>query len=174
MRPEWAGKADMALSLFPGSDGTEPFKMRKPCAKCGCENGSITERGAQDVVRCAACQAFQYNAPRTETGKAVRTVKTVHDAIKPKTRARVLMRATGRCELCGERPGDTAQLHVGHCVSVKHGLQFGLTDDELNGDENLVALCDQCNLGMGQETIPLRLAMAMQMARLRNKCRENG
>ena len=160
------------LTLFPPSvgDDPKPYPLRKPCAGCGASFGRILERGAQDTVRCASCDRWQYNAPRTETGKAVRTVKTTHDAITSKTRARVLMRATGKCELCLCRPEDTSSLHVGHIVSVKNGHDFGLSDDEINSAENLAAMCDQCNLGIGKDTIPLRLAIAIQMARLRNKC----
>jgi hypothetical protein len=144
----------------------EPFVMRAPCRKCGGPTGRIEERGAQDCVFCSSCGAFQYNAPRTETGKKVRSVTTVHNGIKPNQRSRILQRATGRCELCGKRP-ETAALHVGHLLSVKDGLVRGLTELELNNDDNLCAMCDECNLGMGKQTVPLRLAVAMVMARLR-------
>jgi 5-methylcytosine-specific restriction endonuclease McrA len=117
----------------------------------------------QDCVFCD-CGAFQYNAPRVETGRAVRTVKTVHDAIKPKTRRDVLLRASLACELCHSW---TKELHVGHLVSVADGITHGLTDDEINSEANLCAMCAECNLGLGKETVPLRLAVAMVMARVR-------
>jgi hypothetical protein len=139
--------------------------MRKACA-CGSEYGEIRDRGAQDCVFCV-CGKFQYNAPRTETGKQVRTVSTVHSCIKPKLRARVLMRATGRCELCGKQPGDNASLHVGHLLSVKAAMDAGLSDAEINDDSNLAAMCDECNLGLGQEPVPLRLAVALVLSRAR-------
>lgn len=59
---------------------------------------------------------------------------------------------------------------MGHIVSVKNGIDFGLSDAEINSTENLAAMCSQCNLGLGKETVPLRLAVSIQMARLRNKC----
>ncbi len=145
----------------------EPYKMREPCRGCGCENGRIVERGAQDTVRCLDCDRHCYNAPRVETGKKVRTVQTVHEAIKPKQRARIIELATGRCQLCGKGPESGATMHVAHLVSVKQGLGNGLTELELNSDENLVCACDECNLGLGKETIPLRLAISIQLARLR-------
>jgi len=43
-----------------------PYLMRKPC-KCGCVQGYIRRAGEQDVVRCMECNAYQYNAPRSET-----------------------------------------------------------------------------------------------------------
>lgn len=46
------------------------------------------------------------------------------------------------------------------------GLNFGLTEVELNDDENLTALCAECNLGMGAEPISLRLAVNILRARM--------
>jgi 5-methylcytosine-specific restriction endonuclease McrA len=131
---------------------TEPYKMREPCRGCGCEFGTVTETGAQDVVRCLDCKRFCYNAPRTETGKKTRTVQTVHESIKPKQRARIIEAATGRCQLCGKGPESGAAMHVSHLVSVKQGLESGLTELELNSDENLVCACDECNLGLGRRS----------------------
>jgi 5-methylcytosine-specific restriction endonuclease McrA len=146
-----------------------PYKMREPCRGCGHEFGKVTETGAQDVVRCSDCNRFCYNAPRTETGKKVRTVQTVHEAIKPKLRARVIAGANGRCQLCGKGPESGATMHVAHMVSVKQGLENGMTDAEMNSEANLICACDECNLGLGEETIPLRLALAMIMAKTRVK-----
>jgi 5-methylcytosine-specific restriction endonuclease McrA len=150
----------------PEDDPGVPHPMRTPC-RCGCVEGLLFERGTQDVVRCARCKRHCYNAPRVETGKAVRTVQTVHAAIKPKQRARIIELATGRCQLCGKGPDSGATMHVAHLVSVKQGLANGLTETELNSDENLVCACDECNLGLGKETISLRLALSIQMARMR-------
>lgn len=97
-------------------------------------------------------------------------MSTIHSDVRPKQKARILLRANGRCELCGASPNDgNTVLHVGHLLSVKDGMAFGLTEVELNDDENLVALCAECNLGMGEETITLRLATSIVLARLRKK-----
>lgn len=141
----------------------EPYAMRAPCPACSCGTGYVTERGAQDVVRCIECNRHCYNAPRVETGKAVRSVTTVRNSIKPKRRARIIMRAGGRCELCH---ATNKPLHAGHIIGVDIGLRYGLTEVELNDDENLTALCDECNLGMGAEPIPLTLAVAIVRARM--------
>ena len=137
------------------------FRMRQAC-KCGSMDGSITETGAQDVVRCSACNAFVYNAPRTETGKAVRSVSTTHDAIKPGLRARVLERANRACEICRSigKP-----LHVGHFLSVKDGHAQNLSDAQINSEHNLCALCDECNLGGAANAIPTWLAAGIVRAR---------
>jgi 5-methylcytosine-specific restriction endonuclease McrA len=137
--------------------------MRAPCKKCGASSWFITETGAQDVVRCAACDAYAYNAPRVETGKAVRSVSTTHAAIKPKQRARVIERDCGHCVACGA----TDDLHVGHVVSVRDGHDVNMTDDEINSDENLVALCAACNLGWGQRSMRVNLYVAILIRRWR-------
>lgn len=124
--------------------------------------GRIKTCNGQDVVRCARCDRYCYNAPKVETGRETRSVSTVHAGIKPKQRARLILRASGRCELCGSRDS----LHVGHVLSVADGLEAGLTERELNDDENLVAACAECNLGMGRETMPVRLMVAILRARI--------
>lgn len=141
--------------------------LRKPCKRCGSTVGRIETKGNQDCVWCI-CGAYQYNAPKIETGRAERTITTIHNGIKPKTRARILMRATGRCELCGVKPKDGESLHVGHLISVKDGMKRGLTELELNNDENLCAMCQECNIGIGGETIPLRLMVSILLTRRRN------
>lgn len=102
---------------------------------------------------CAGCARFLYNAPKTETGERPRTISTVHNGIKPKQRVRILERAGGRCELCGA----TTNLHAAQILSVDDGLAFGLTEHELNNDENLCALCEECNLGFGHQSMAPRL-----------------
>lgn len=138
------------------------FAMRVPCS-CGHTHGRIIERNGQDTVRCLGCDKHCYNAPRTETGRAQRSVTTVHAAIKPKQRAKIIMRDGARCVWC--RSADR-NLHVGHIISVDAGMQFGLSDAEINDDENLVALCEECNLGQGNEPMPLRIAISVLRARI--------
>lgn len=143
-----------------------PHPLRNACKKCGLLEGYIVTKSGQDCVYCAACNSHQYNAPKVETGRAVRTVTTVHNGIKANQRARILLRATGHCELCGN---NLATLHVGHMLSVAEGLEMGLTEAELNDDDNLAAMCDECNLGLGKETVPLRLMFAIIKARAKNR-----
>lgn len=141
---------------------TELITMRAQCKQCGSENGYVEARGGQDCVFCNGCGKHSYNRPRTESGKAKRSVSTTHAAIKPKQRRRILERANGCCEICR---ASNQILHVGHVVSVVDGHSVGLTDTELNGDENLIAECEECNLGNGRRTMPIRLLMAILKAR---------
>lgn len=138
------------------------FQMRAPCKNCGHEFGSIEMKGGQDCVYCGICGKHQYNAPKTETGRAVRTVTTVHNGIKPGQRSRILLRANSSCELCHS---VSKPLHVGHLLSVNDGVRQGLTDAEINSDENLAAMCDECNLGLSDEPVPVRLLIAILKAR---------
>ena len=150
----------------PDGSNPEPYKMREPCRGCGHEFGRVVEVGAQDTVRCLDCGRHCYNAPRTETGKKVRTVQTTHEAIKPKHRVRILERANGRCELCGKGPDRGIEIHVGHIISVERGHELGMSDAEINDDENLLASCAECNLGLGKQTISLRMMLKVLMARI--------
>ncbi len=138
--------------------------LRKPCV-CGSELGTIETRSGQDCVYCLACKKWQYNAPKVETGRKTRSVSTVHEAISPKMRSKIIDRANGRCERCG-KPANRCQtgLHVGHVVSVGDGLKVGLTEDILNSPENLIAECDECNLGH-DSALEVRIFIAILIAR---------
>jgi hypothetical protein len=97
-----------------------------------------------------------------ETGQAQRSVTTVHNGVRPKQRARILLRANGLCELCGAR----STLHVGHLISVADGLGEGLSEFTLNHDENLAALCEECNLGLGRISVTARLLVGLILRRV--------
>jgi 5-methylcytosine-specific restriction endonuclease McrA len=135
--------------------------MRSPCSGCGCLDGTIATKGGQDVVRCADCDRFCYNAPRTETGREPRSLRT-RPTIRPRQRARILLRDNSTCVLC-HRHG--VPLDVGHMISVDDGHALGLSDAELGSDENLAAMCASCNSGLGSETLPLRIVVAVLRAR---------
>jgi 5-methylcytosine-specific restriction endonuclease McrA len=142
------------------------MQLREPCKKCSATDGEIRPKNGQDCVYCTACNAHQYNAPRVETGKAQRSVTTVHNGVKPKTKVRILERDCMACCACGRRAPDVI-LHVDHFVTVKDGLRFGLTETELNSDDNLITLCEECNLGKGRESFPLWIAVTLILARVR-------
>jgi 5-methylcytosine-specific restriction endonuclease McrA len=146
----------------------ERFTMRKPCPKCGGTLGLLREVNGQDTVRCLGCNAYCYCAPRTETGREVRSVSTIRNGIKPKLRTKILERDGFCCVLCH---ATNVRLHVGHVVGVDAGLAVGLTDAEINDEENLIAQCEECNLGQGKSPLSLSLAIRVLRARIawRNK-----
>lgn len=145
----------------------QEIKMREPCRFCQTDDGYVELRGGQNCVFCQSCFRHLYNAPKTELGQKLRTVTTVHNGLKPKQRYRILERANARCELCGT---DGKQLHVGHILSVKDGLGMGLNEFELNSDENLMSLCEECNLGMGNISLAPRVYVGLLKRRLQDGC----
>ena len=136
-------------------------QMRAPCPDCGCLDGTITPKNGQDTVRCARCERYCYNAPRTETGREPRSLRT-RPTIRPSQRARILLRDNGTCILCHR---NDVQLDIGHLISVYDGRLMGLSDAELGDDENLAAMCASCNSGLSSETLPLRIAATILLAR---------
>jgi hypothetical protein len=143
-----------------------------PCPKCGLPAGTVGYAewsGPQLIGRCPSGHYVKC-VPKTESGLKPRSLQTTHQAIKPKQRMRIVTRANGRCETCGRR---TEELQVGHVVSVDDGHANRLTDDEINSDENLCAMCPECNSGLGSETLPLKVFLNILMARLRTG-RSNG
>jgi hypothetical protein len=136
------------------------------CPKCDNTTGVVITVGPQDTVRCTVCNHFLYCAPKTETGRAVRSTSTVHAAIKPKQRSRIIERANTRCERCGKpAAASVTGLHVGHILSVDDGIKHGLANDVINSDDNLLAECDECNGGHSKGALPVRLFIALLMTR---------
>ena len=147
-------------------DGTE-IVMREPCRWCGfVGSGVVHYRGGQYTVRCGECNRHVYNAPKTELGLRPVTVQTIRD-ISPADRVYVLFRAAGHCEVpgCGKTFGTEVVPHLAHLVSVNDILRLKLPLQEAkrlaNCLENLAALCDECNLGLGKASVNARTLMAI-------------
>lgn len=141
----------------------EVIVMRAPCRRCGCLDGSIITKGGQDTVRCARCDLYAgYNAPRTETGRSRRSLRS-RPRISPSQRSRILTRDNSTCLRCGR---STGPLDVAHWISVHDGNAEGLSEAELFDDENLLILCAECNSGQGRETLPLRFMATVLRVRI--------
>jgi len=122
----------------------QDYLLRAPCPQCGGTEGRIHwDQNGQDVVYCKPCNRHLYNAPKSESGRVARTLRTIRH-ISPSQRSRLMERAHWRCEICG----TTENLTVAHIVSVKKGFNE-LTDAELNSDDNQIVACAECNAGMG-------------------------
>ena len=144
-----------------------PFDIpdqREPCG-CGSSLGYITERGAQDVVRCADCDTYLYCAPRSETGKPTRSV-TRRGSIKPGVRWRVLERFNHTCVGCG---ANDVPLHVDHLIPLVLLERYSFLErDLLESEMNLAALCDTCNLGKSDSPASVRMMFrCLQLQELR-------
>ncbi len=135
------------------------FVLRTPCA-CGCLTGRV-HRNGHATVRCTDCGSYAYNAPKKWTSREPRSVETVRRALKQSTKSAVLLRSTGRCELCGTK----SPLQVAHVLAISIGLRLGLSDEDINHDHNLAALCEPCNSGLSDTPVPLRLLVALLKGR---------
>lgn len=141
-------------------------ELRTPCKGCGGTAGVIEPRNGQDCVFCVWCSTYQYNAPRTETGREVR--KLTRGPLKTKLKTAVWIRAGRRCELCGTPVEATNGLAIDHMLSVEDGKALGLSEAQLNNIENLAAMCEECNSGKGRTTLPLWLVVNILKARTRH------
>jgi hypothetical protein len=139
--------------------------MRASCPTCEGLDGYIETRNGQDCVFCANCSRWCYNAPKHETGRAIRPLRTRPD-IKPNQRARILDRDNGTCILCHRANID---LDVGHLISIDEGRALGMTDLELYHDDNLAAMCGPCNSGYGAISVNPRLLVATIRARIQRR-----
>ena len=139
-----------------------PFTARQPCPRCNTTDAYLEAAGDHDAVRCGICGKWLYHAPKTETGKAPRTVANLRPGIKAGQRARILDRDMGRCVLCG----STERLQVGHMLSVEDGYELGLENALLFSDANLAALCEACTLGLGSRSMSPRTYFRIRAALL--------
>lgn len=141
---------------------------RKPCASCGGRSGLIFRRNGQNVVRCgnSLCPSWTngvgpalYNAPKTETGEQQRSVRS--GAVAPGVRFQVLEQCNFRCLTCGRGSEHGVVLNVSHVLSVKDGRALGASQHALDHPVNLVAMCEECNLGQSSKSLPPRLALRL-------------
>lgn len=139
-----------------------PYPLRSPCPDCGSESGRVEERNGQACIWCLSCSRFLYNAPKKERGLAPDTTRT--DGISPSLRQRVAYRANFQCELCG---ATERVMHVGHLVSEYDLRTSGLPPEAVRNFDNLAWCCDQCNLGMGRQSLPLHQALVFLWRRSR-------
>lgn len=147
------------------SDGAL-IQMREPCGHCGCPEGTITTNGGQDVVRCAACDRYWYCAPKTETGRAVRSLRRT--AMPPSKRARVLRHHHNACVGCGARPPDV-ELLIGHLVPRDEAIKLGLPEHLADHDFNLAPMCPECNSGLGRSPVAIGLMYRLLLLHLKQE-----
>ena len=116
---------------------------------------------------CRGCGRYIKFVPKREAGYDTRSVSK-RSGINPKRRKDVMERDGFRCVLCGQDAFDV-NLHLSHIISVHEGYMYGIDESMLNSTDNLVTLCEECNLGFGRESIPLP-----QVIRLFHKRRLRG
>jgi hypothetical protein len=141
-------ESDMTLT---DDQDVDHHRMRAACPDCGNTDGMIMTVSGQDTVRCARCDRFCYNAPRAETGRPRRSLRS-RPQVSPSQRQRILVRDKRTCFVCSRHEG---RIDIGHIISVHEGRAYGLSDAELFHDDNLVAMCAECNAGQRSDTLPL-------------------
>jgi hypothetical protein len=104
----------------------------------------VTEKNGQDCVYCI-CGRFQYNAPKTETGRLQRTLAS-RPGITPSMRRRVFDLCANACVLCGRRAPE-ARLEIDHMLSREIAERHGFLDDLIDSEHNYAVLCAECNSG---------------------------
>jgi len=115
--------------------------MRSDCTTCSTSTGYVATKNGQDCVYCCGCGGWQYNRPRTESGREVRSIRS-NAEVAPSQRARVLARDNYTC-MCGK--GD--DLHVDHAIPLAVAAELDFVDELIRSDDNLVTLCVECNIG---------------------------
>lgn len=143
------------------SSALKAIELRLPCRHCEGLTGRIETRNGQDCVFCD-CGRYQYNAPKSETGRDPRSVKTTRVEISTGQRWRIIERANRTCELCNKKD---CNLHVDHALSIDAAKSQGISESIYNSDENLIAMCEECNLGKKNIALPIRILIGILMAR---------
>ena len=136
--------------------------METECKHCGgpCE---IRPNGPHMERVCKACDRHNGFAKKDPND---RRSATLRGTIKPNQRSRIIQRAKTRCECCGRPAAATGiGLHVGHVVSIDAGVKAGVSLEVLNSDENLIAECEECNLGHGRAPLAMAVFIAILMTR---------
>lgn len=160
----------------------QPFTVpehRHACESCGSRKAVVYKKNGQIVCRCAnaLCKTFNakfgrgeiiYCPSKAEMGEARSTVAATREGVPPKRRWDIFNRDGMRCVVCGATGPETI-LHAGHIISMKDGLENGLTQAELDSPHNLITLCDACNLGQGAASLGPKSYLLLRLAFARKK-----
>lgn len=142
--------------------GARLVKLSEKCTFCWIRNhvknhdGYVVEGKAGTF--CSICDGSQLRGGRVRD--TADSGRTTGGGIGPAQRARILMRDR-HCVLCGRQDS----LQIGHLLSMAAGLRAGLSESQLDSDENLAALCPACNLGIEDVAMPLWVVVPLLRAR---------
>jgi ribosomal protein S14 len=164
------GLAQARLELEAGR--AAKLRVKRPCRSCG-SNIAVVRPGQHLSAWCATCQAFSYHLPRAEVGLATRPVTDVRPKISAGRRARILARDNGRCVLCGRAGAGDVPLTIAHLVSVKDGRRLGADDGLIWDDLNLAAMCDACQLGLRDRSVPPVVYLVLLLLRAQRAHRDD-
>jgi 5-methylcytosine-specific restriction endonuclease McrA len=143
-----------------------PGGLKRPCKTCGGTDGFAVLHGPGYLACCSRCEKSLggYFVSKVDMGIAKRSVRS-QPGVSTTAHSRILERDRWACMECGRRPPDVA-LEVGHLISKAQGQFIGMTAGELNSDENLYAVCQECNAGRSTRSIdPIMLFRLMRARR---------
>jgi hypothetical protein len=136
------------------------YQLREP--HCGQMRG-FQDRANPQKILCWECGSYCFFAKKVEIGEKPLTVSTARSSgFKPAFRFRVIERQHGRCWLCGA----DGPFHMSHLLSIDDGIKVGASPLELVDEANIVALCEECNLGMGRVSATISTYTHRLMAEL--------
>lgn len=136
------------------------YTLREPC-RCGGTTGTVTVKGGQDLLHCTDCGRWQYNQPRTESGRKERTLAT-REGLTVGQRARVLETHGHACVYCGKRPPEV-RLEIEHLIPRALAEKYGMLDELIDSADNLAPACPECNSGQRHAPFtPRRVALIVR------------
>ena len=78
----------------------------------------------------------------------------------------ILERDSSTCVRCHR---FDKQLHIGHAISVRDGKLMVVSERELYDDENLLALCEECNVGQASDTLSVPFLVLVLRIRIAHR-----
>jgi 5-methylcytosine-specific restriction endonuclease McrA len=153
------------IDALPAYDMTQRCKRER----CKSKNGRGPRMvGTQAQVYCAACadRVMVYNPTKEELGLKRGAVRLRPD-LPPGAKDRIFAIDFYRCQLCGRTAADHgALLEIGHMISVADWKTSDLDMAKVNGDDNLVTECKECNGAWGGKSLPAELCWRVIRARM--------
>ena len=115
-----------------------PLRPNRPCLHRGCATLTRAAHGYCDAHQGEASGWSEYNAGRTNTERG-------YGAAWRKLRAWVLRRDHGLCQVCAKTGLITPATEVDHIVSKAEGARRKWGRHQVDGHDNLQAICIDCH-----------------------------
>ena len=115
-----------------------PQRPNRPCLHRGCATLTRAAHGYCDAHQADTSGWADYNAGRTNSERG-------YGAAWRKLRAWVLRRDLGLCRVCAQAGRITPATEVDHIVSKAEGARRKWTRHQVDGHDNLQAICANCH-----------------------------
>lgn len=145
---------------------TTAITLRAPC-ECGTLLGYVIVKNGQDCAYCSRCDTWQYNRPRSESGRDTRSTSTT-EHVKPKARARILAKHGHQCISCGRSPMvHGVVLDIDHLIPLALAERHGMLDDLTRSEMNMAPMCAECNRGKQDDLDGVSLQLIYRVLKLK-------